>query len=614
MSKRQKVKITRTGNLLQITTPENLHWKIFGKLIEDLGYRTTKSNCDDDYRTDLSQDGDVARLAMAIRDRSTDKLLSVIPELQPQRMLGRDTDAAFFAAKYQLGSFLKKYPEKGIDSREAALKKFYQAERICSLFNEENFQALLALNQRHPDFVGVLDEMRYDIARLLGEYPNVDRVVELSKHGPGTSVLGHLYNKGKTTNFFKWSTLPYTCTVDCVPYAKKAILEDPRWIGALDDAYRKALSIKLGAPIDMDHFWSHVLKVVSHSRLTTVPKTVETDRTICIEPLFNVFLQLGVDSVIRARLKARWGYDLNDQTLNQNLAAEGSVNGEFATIDLSAASDSVSLKICELLLPEAWYALLLDLRCAETRIGDEIIPLSKLSSMGNGYTFAIESLIFGAIARTAMKRTKTTGRSAVYGDDIVLPTNAVSYLKELLTLCGFTVNTDKSFWYGPFRESCGKDFFNGINVRPFFLKKKINCLKDLLYVYNSIWNLHHNADWTLSYDLSSTLAYIKKFIPEHIRKKCYGPPSESMDTYMFSHRKLPRHQGGFRYGYFISTTPRKYTWHYEDYFFIKLMCDLKPDKGISPRWDHERVLDSGNAFDITKRDHVSVKLAKRKFW
>jgi hypothetical protein len=39
-----------------------------------------------------------------------------------------------------------------------------------------------------------------------------------------------------------------------------------------------------------------------------------------------------------------------------------------------------------------------------------------------------------------------------------------------LEALGFQINQHKSFFEGPFRESCGKDFFRGFSVRPVYLK------------------------------------------------------------------------------------------------------------------------------------------------
>jgi len=597
---------------MELSLPRNFQYKIFASLYKELG--CTGAADVSPFVDDISGDPFIKEVGLAIRHRSTAKLRAACANFHPQCMVESEYFAQKFFAKYQLASFLKKYPETGDDSRTKAIEKFHLDEQTCSSYNEYNHRALLALDEKHPSFLGIIQEIQNDILGLLGDFPNLDTLVGLSKHGPGTSVESRLYKMGKVTSFYKWSSLPYTVTPLAVPYAKMAISSDPRWIGALDDWYRRQEKIKIGYPINVEDFWSKVLKVVRHSRVATVPKSAEIDRTICIEPLLNVYLQLGVDGIIRSRLKKRWGYDLNDQSRNQNLAKQGSIDGTLATVDLSSASDLISLKICEVLLPPAWYDLLFDLRSAATVIDGKMFPLSKISSMGNGYTFAIESLIFGALTRCAIRRSKSLRISSVYGDDIVLPSTAYPLLKELLELCGFRVNADKTFTTGPFRESCGMDFFKGANVRPLFLKKKIEILPDLLYLHNALWALEDRLHWSYGFDFSGTRRLIRKYVPDGIRKYCYGPPSESLDTYLFSNRPLARTEGGYAWGLRVIARPFSIKGRYKDFFFRKLMCDLRGVKTRDHAWDLKRKPNTGNAFDITRRDFVGHKLTKCKVW
>lgn len=601
------MKYIKAGNKVSVklTLPKDLHWMIFGQLLSDLGLTNDKANT---YDLAPNLDTEYEKtLRGAVRRRSVEALMSKKAELEPLSILefaGRENKNAYaFFAHYQAGAFLKKFPFKGIDTKAAAFRSFFAAEKQCGLFNIENHKALLALNEFHPDFRDILMELQRDIMSLLGELPPIRRIFDLALHGPGVS-LGDSYKRGKSTEYYKWSNLPYSVTSGTLPYARDVISSDPRWIGALDDWYRAKKSVPIGHPINMDDFWSSVFEVVDGNRVTTVPKSFDTDRTIAIEPLLNVFLQLGVDRVIRARLKARWKYDLDDQEPNQLLALEGSISDLFATIDLKAASDSISLKICELLLPPAWFSLLLDLRSPKGEIDGHEHTYEKISSMGNGFTFALESLIFGAIARLAIRRTKSVKKSAVYGDDLIVPSTAYPYLKEVLELCGFNINVSKSFADGPFRESCGADFFHGFNVRPVFLKRRLRTVRDLFYIHNALWQLEERLHWTWCVDLSKTLALIRKYIPKNIQEQYYGPPGEALDTHLFSHRKLQRNSLG-RFYWQIIARPRKFNKN-TCFFFRKLMCSLRPgpQRAYNNRWDRERRLNTGNAFDVTKRDSV----------
>jgi hypothetical protein len=194
----------------------------------------------------------------------------------------------------------------------------------------------------------------------------------------------------------------------------------------------------------------------------------------------NIRLQLRVGAYIRKRLK-KFGCDLDDQSVNQRRALVGSRFGHLSTIDLSAASDTVAYELVVELLPPDWVCLLDDLRSKYTRWPDGSVRKNeKFSSMGNGFTFELESLIFLAVA-SAM-----TGDVTVYGDDIVVPSQAFPAVRQALELCGFTVNSAKSYYTSLFRESCGENRFGGVCVTPVYLRRLPRRLEDVVLLHNQV--------------------------------------------------------------------------------------------------------------------------------
>lgn len=222
-------------------------------------------------------------------------------------------------------------------------------------------------------------------------------------------------------------------------------------------------------------------KAVRGNRFTTVPKDAKKDRGIAIEPSLNVFYQLGVGKAIRQSLKSV-GIDLKDgQEVHRRVACEASRKGCYATIDLSNASDTMSYNLVKLLLPRGWFDLVDMLRSPRTLVNGQWHILQKFSSMGNGYTFELETLVFTAICLEACylaNVSATPGQNLfVYGDDIIMPVKAQVTGLALLRFFGFTPNTKKTFpsahkaEHGLFRESCGGDFFDGLAVRPHYVKE-----------------------------------------------------------------------------------------------------------------------------------------------
>jgi hypothetical protein len=213
---------------------------------------------------------------------------------------------------------------------------------------------------------------------------------------------------------------------------------------------------------------------VRGNRVTFVPKDAKTDRSIAVEPRWNVYFQKGMGIVLR-QILYREGIDLNSQELNQNLAKKGSLDGSLATVDLQSASDSISSELVRYLLPEKWVSVLDRLRSHYYSLDGEWKKANKWSSMGNGYTFELESMIFYALLSSVIETGSYVNKTiSVYGDDLVIPSDSYDDVSVLLSCCGFTINIEKSYSDGPFRESCGGDFFNGDLTTPIYWKKPLH--------------------------------------------------------------------------------------------------------------------------------------------
>lgn len=266
----------------------------------------------------------------------------------------------------------------------------------------------------------------------------------------------------------------------------------------------------------------------SGNRVTFVPKTALTDRSIAIEPRMNIYAQLGLGALMRARLK-RAGLNLDDQGPNQALAQKGSRDGTVATIDLSSASDTLARELVVELVPEPWLNAMDWCRSKSGRLVDEggvvtSFRYEKFSSMGNGYTFELESLIFWALATGVCEHLRLTKEKCAltraYGDDITVPTEAVDLLKETLAFCGFTVNPRKSFSQGVFRESCGADFFNGVNVRPYFQKEFVTDVQGLYRLANGLRRVAYRRNLGNGCDrkLLPVWVHVLQRIPDSLRE------------------------------------------------------------------------------------------------
>lgn len=219
---------------------------------------------------------------------------------------------------------------------------------------------------------------------------------------------------------------------------------------------------------------------VEGNRLSFVPKTSTISRGICTEPVLNMFFQKGIGSVLEDLLSYEFKINLDRQPeLNRRMARVGSIDGSFGTIDLSSASDSIALSLLREILPlyvVQWLEL--------TRSPCVTLPYGKtrelymVSSMGNGFTFPLETLLFAVIVTSCYRvlgiRPRYNAQQplnfGVFGDDIIVRKDAYAFVVQALELFGFRVNAEKSFNTGSFRESCGGDYFKGFNIRGLYCR------------------------------------------------------------------------------------------------------------------------------------------------
>lgn len=260
------------------------------------------------------------------------------------------------------------------------------------------------------------------------------------------------------------------------------------------------------------------LDIVAGSRLSFVPKTTDIARCICIEPSLNMFYQLGVGRILEYRIKQYFGIDLSDQQFrNRDMARIGSIYDSNVTIDLASASDSIGLNLCKEILPKSLWDVLHRYRCSTSILpGLGEYELDIVSSMGNGFTFPLQTTIFCAMVQASYRACEVAfpisfsqKEWGVFGDDIIVPKGKIERcLLRLLQLAGFEVNESKSFTMGHFRESCGSDYFDGVDVRGVYVRR-LKTPQDIFVVINRL-NLFSMRTGVI---LPKTVQYLLRFVP-----------------------------------------------------------------------------------------------------
>lgn len=373
-----------------------------------------------------------------------------------------------FPVNYMAYNLLRKYPFEGPDRESKAVGKFLACEEECRLTNIR----MDVLDVLSTDTWSALRWMREKIYSVLGPF-NWSCILDGVRHGPGSTTRRSYEERDP---YFKFSGKMET-TKSCQPVIDALVRLHPLWIESITGNTSPACFFDK----------TDITTIVGGDIIQFVPKDAENLRSIGKPPDANIFLQLGFGTAIRNRLR-RVGVNLNDQGVNQNLARTAESMGR-ATVDLKNASNTIATRVVKYLLPEDWYHGLATVRSPAWRFADsdEYKTYHMFSAMGNGATFEVETLIFWAITSYAVAETFCSDRTvSVYGDDIICSSYAVPRLKYWLDLFGFTLNSEKSYVSGPFRESCGKHYFRGTDVTPVYVKEPVACAARSAWFANSI--------------------------------------------------------------------------------------------------------------------------------
>lgn len=391
------------------------------------------------------------------------------------------------------------YEVTAISLKRSILKKYVPKSR-SKVLKQLTIDDFRLSNQKCKDVLlqfGGYDSYMYDFWRancfsafhgpLQAPLLDWTSIVQSGMYGPGASV------GMRATHFFeKFAKAPLSTTSERLRSIYTTLISA---------TWRDAESFR-------DSQYGH--KIVCGSKLSTVQKSEKRMRTICTEPSLNLFLQKGIGTLLERPLKLRHNIDLSTQeTVNKRLAWAGSCDDSYATIDLSKASDSISLRLAKRLIPENQYGYFVETRSPFTTIGDEVCQLYMLSSMGNGFTFSFMTLIFAELVVAAYHLLGITPINSgparnygVYGDDIICDKKAYHVVTRMLELSGFEVNSEKSYHTGYFRESCGGDFWKGNPVRGVYIQE-VRHEQDFYSIINRLlrWSAIHGIllPQTLSY-------------------------------------------------------------------------------------------------------------------
>jgi len=295
------------------------------------------------------------------------------------------------------------------------------------------------------------------------------------------------------------------------------------------------------------------------SNLVTVPKTQKGPRLIATEPVEHQWCQQSIWRFLDYRFRSPTIPDgdlrlpvapsimknfirFRDQSHNQRAALQASRDGKSWTVDLSSASDLVSMRFVERLFRKNASILssLISVRTSTIsqntdKKSPSLYTLRKYTTMGSACTFPIESICFLAIAIASVLYTRNLsvtarnirsleGQISVYGDDLVIPTDAGNNLEILLAHFDFKVNQTKTCRTGKFRESCGVEAYDGVDVTPAYVLQVPDSAnpESIISTVEASNNFYKKGWWRTATYLMSTIESIEKISIVDIGSGAFG--------------------------------------------------------------------------------------------
>jgi len=264
-----------------------------------------------------------------------------------------------------------------------------------------------------------------------------------------------------------------------------------------------------------------------------VPKTNQVDRMIAKECVGNVVMQRAFarymlnefDGFKYRGLKHTYsGYDVSQQSIKHSVWLPFLEEEGLATIDMENASNTIASTLIKKLLPSWLFNLLETVRSDRIHlhrsVGDGFYKPELFSANGNGFTFELETIVFWALSIAVIETSEQehSGKVSVFGDDIILPSSAVAEFGNLAKDIGMSLNRDKSFVSGPFRESCGAHNYRAYNVAPPFLREIGTTRQSRIANLIAFANRLREWDWfEITPPVQELYNFVVSLLPEGLR-------------------------------------------------------------------------------------------------
>ena len=350
----------------------------------------------------------------------------------------------YFKAEYQLEALFKRYRFRDDfysdeELQEITTSKFFATQQRLAEHDlgEYPYRAKL-----------VVQRARRIIHEILGSY-DVEEHYRSCEFGKRASV-GVPYKESYLDSKLG---LPHTGSCEHIVWFIQALKSDTLLEGAITSC----------VPFEYPRY-----ELCDALPMVNVPKSWKSLRSILPNTTLGGFYTSGLAKMIEKRLR-HVGLNISTlQDIHRSLVPKYSRTRSHVTADLSAASDSFTSRLVNMLLPRDWYNALKKGRISHVEArGVNSSLMMSFCTMGIGFTFPFQTLCFYALLRALKQLSKAEGRISVYGDDLIYPVSMHTYVESVFSDLGFILNGDKTYVKESFRESCGEDAYCGFCVRPF---------------------------------------------------------------------------------------------------------------------------------------------------
>jgi len=520
--------------------------------------------------------------------------LNVAPKLEKHVLecieLDREVDLDLFPKQLQRLASRARYEPYMLRLLRQLLLFSYKAHvQHDKKTTSASFQTFVDTNSQVGSFGNALSERSPILLRLARQHVQSVLYALREKdiipfHGPGASTTP------KGQRWTKW----YECIESCYPYSDYfSLYFNSDSYPCMDEPSKECITADLIA----------------------VPKDSRGPRLICIHPAESIWIQqglrVGLERAICMRRSSHgpWpsGHILfDDQSLNGRIALLSSKSRRYATLDMKEASDRISEPLVQILFGSKykWFG---SCRAQKYHVRDSSLgipdgDIHSYAPMGNATTFPVQSLVFWAICCASLQYRgfHQPGAVFVFGDDIIVPSEAAEFVIDDLESFGLLVNRTKSFWRGGFRESCGIDAFNGVDVTPVRWKTRLDA-EDLLGIQSL-------ADMAMRLRLAGYReAAIRSYACLHQNMKRYSPIPVALTNNV-------DHGGIAEYSECHSLVWRDAYWHSDTQQYVSPVMRVQERSPLKGRrlsgWNH--VLEAVCSLERTGRSNVPDRYVSRR--